>query len=358
MLELMSITLRKITRMIATPHSDTNATTGQTVTPNCCLHIGLPKTATTTLQMGMFARHSDVDYLGTYTNSASFRPNQCRDQHVAQLMNELIWDNYDKPDFSLCRDLYAQAVQPSKDGGRVAVFSWESLLENRHGVMQKRAEHLREIFGPCRVMAMVRHPLKLIQSLYLQLLKRDNVGGRARVGRRPHYQPFGRWIESNWNKPGEAPKIHLEYATSINVFANVFGQENVGVFVFEELIADPRAYYTSICNFAGINASEGVAYVSGQRENPRWSHEQLRFLREIKSSWFKSLAFQFSTRPMRCKMLRLPPDNKGIPAKGRRGAQLALEDKLKQQILDKTREGNQRLMETWSLPLDKFNYPI
>ena len=344
--------------MIATPHSDTNAILGQTVTPHCCLHIGLPKTATKTLQMGMFVRHSDVDYLGTYTARGSFLPKQCRDQHVAKLMNELIWDNYEKPDFSLCTDLYAHVVHPTRDAGRVPVFSWESLLENRHDVMRKRAENLRETFGPCRVMAMVRHPLKLIQSLYLQLLKRDNVGGRAYVGRRPRYQPFDRWIESNWKKPGGAPKVHLEYAESIEVFANVFGRENVGVFIFEQLLADPRAYYTSICQFAGINADEGVAHVSGQRENPRWSNEQLRFLREIKSSWLKSLAFQFSTRPMRCKMLGLPSDNKGIPAKGSRGAQLSLSEKMTQQVLDKTREGNQRLMETWSLPLDEFNYPM
>jgi hypothetical protein len=350
--------------MIATPHSDTNAIPGQTVTPGCCLHIGLPKTATKTLQMGMFVRHSDVDYLGTYsvenhdTARGSFLPKQCRDQHVAQLMNELIWDNYKQPDFSLCRDLYAHAVQPSPDGGRVPVFSWESLLENRHEVMRKRAENLREIFGPCRVLAMVRHPLNLIQSLYLQLLKRDNVGGRAYVGRRPHYQPFDRWIESNWKKPSGAPNVHLEYAKSIEVFADVFGRKNVSVFVFEQLIDDSDAYYTSICQFVGINADEGIAHVSGQHENPRWSDEQLRFLREIKSSWLQSLAFQFSTRPMRCKMLGLPSDHKGIPDMGNRGAQLSLSENLKQQLLDKTREGNQWLMETWSLPLDEFNYPI
>jgi hypothetical protein len=43
---------------------------------------------------------------------------------------------------------------------------------------------------------------------------------------------------------------------------------------------------------------------------------------------------------------------------GNRGAQLSLSENLKQQLLDKTREGNQWLMETWSLPLDEFNYPI
>ena len=324
----------------------------------CCLHIGMPKTATKTLQMCLFACHSEVDYLGTYTGSRRKWLRQCRTQDIATLMGELIWDRYKMPDLSGCRLLFDRAVAPSLDQGLVPVWSWESLMENRPEVQRQRAENLRAVFGSCKIIVTIRHPITLIESLYLQLLKRDNVGGQSGFGKRLVYQPIDRWLDDNWDAIGAPPKAHLEYASAIDIYADVFGRENVGVFLFEQLAADPRTYYENICGFMGINPEEAMSHIDGERKNERWTDTQLERLGSIHGSLLKSVLFRFSTRAVRRQMLGLPRNTRGVPPPGSKGAKLSISPRLKQRIYDKTREGNRWLKEGWDLPMDDYQYPV
>jgi hypothetical protein len=324
-----------------------------------CLHIGMPKTGTKTLQMCLFSRHSQIDYLGTYIGTPRTRPRQCRDRKVLMMMNELIWDRFETPDLDRARELYEQEVVPSQTRGKIPVWSWESLMENRPEVQRKRAENLKTAFGTCRIIATIRHPVKLIESLYLQLLRRDNIGAHARLGKPPRFETIDQWATTNWHRVGDAPKSQLEYAQAIEIFADVFGADNVGVFLFEQLVQHPREYYSGICEFIGISPDEGVRLCEGQRENQRWTGRQVERLRVIESSpWFATL-FRFSPSPMRRWMLR---DRQGgdisLQRESKQRAPAGMTDDLTQQICEKTRSGNRRLMERWNLPLDEFQYPV
>jgi len=324
----------------------------------CCLHIGMPKTATKTMQMSLFAQHQEVDYLGTYTGAGRKYFRQCRTPGIQQLMSELIWDRIKTPDLDAARILYQEEVAPSLANGKVPVWSWESLMENRPEVQRQRAENLRAVFGPCKIIATLRHPITLIESLYLQLLKRDNVGGYSGFGKPMRYQPIDRWIDDQWDAIGDAPKAHLEYANTIETFADVFGKENVGVFLFEQLTTNPQAYYEGICNFIGIDPQEAMSHVGETRKNERWTDTQLERLDSIHRSLWKSTLFRFSPRVTRRKMLGLPGNTRGIPPQGSRGATLSIAPHLAKKIQDKTREGNRHLQEQWGLPMEDFQYPV
>jgi hypothetical protein len=323
-----------------------------------CLHIGMPKTGTKTLQMCLFARHSQVDFLGTYTGNQRQWPRQCRDEDIQELMAELIWDCYRSPSISKARAIFDRAVSPSQQRGRVPVWSWESLMENRPEVQRQRAENLRAVFGECKVIATIRHPLKLVESLYLQLLKRDNVGGRARMGRPPRFEPIDQWIRANWDSIGSPPKAHLEYPEALEIFAEVFGRENVRVFLFEQLLTDPRAYYEAICSFVGIDAEEAVAHCEGERENQRWTEPQLQRLREVHGSLWSSTVFRIAPRTVRRQMLGFPRQVNAASPPHEKSARIVIADPLQEAILEKTRPGNRRIAHTWNLPLDAYQYPV
>jgi len=65
---------------------------------------------------------------------------------------------------------------------------------------------------------------------------------------------------------------------------NLLGQENVGVFLFEELLADPDSYYRSICEFIGIETAEGVRLSRQQHFNRSLTQKQFNRIREFNDS--------------------------------------------------------------------------
>ena len=320
------------------------------------LHIGMPKTATKTMQMCVFARHSEIDYLGTYTRRRD-KPRQCRDRDIEQLMAELIWDRHEHPDLSRARELYDRAVRPALLQGKVPVWSWESLIENNPHILRKRAENLRAVFGDCRIIVTIRHPVKLVESMYLQILKRDHIGGRAKVGKRVNYQSIDRWISKRWGREGSAPNPHLDYAKSIQVYADVFGIDRVGVFPFEQLIENSTAYYRAVCEFMNIDSEEAIQHAEGERENQRWTAAQIERLQATSKSWVESLRFRFSNRPQRRKMLGVLRDGSAPETDLSGPARVPLSEEWTHRIQDKTREGNRQLVENWSLPLEQYDYP-
>ena len=318
----------------------------------CCLHVGLPKTATKMLQIQLFARHSQVEFLGTYIGSRR-QYRQCRDAEVEEIINELIWDNRLRPNLPRCRELYRKSIAPAFEAGRLPVWSWESLMEDGHEVQRRRAENLKAVFGDCKLVIGLRHPLRLVESLYLQLIKRDNVGSRASFRAGVHYLPIDAWIRKNWERPGHAPTAHLEYAEAVEVFADVFGREAVGIFLFEQLREDQAAFIEAICRFLRIDTQEGVIHTRGQRENDRWAQPQLDRLKRIHGSLLRSTLFRFANRRTRRRMLGLMTDGSGGPP-----ARAEISRAWQERILDKTREGNRRLVQRWNLPLERYDYPL
>lgn len=313
----------------------------------------MPKTATKMLQMQLFARHSQVDFLGTYIGTHRAY-SQCRDADVEEVFRELIWQNRDHPDFPRCRAAYDRAIAPAFETGRLPVWSWESLMEDRHEIQRLRAENLKAVFGGCKLIVGLRHPLRLVESLYLQLTKRDNVGSRASTRRGVFYLPIDQWLQRKWGRPGSPPTCHLEYAETVEVFADVFGREAIGIFLFEQLVEDQAAFVEAICRFVGIDPREGILHTSNKRENDRWTQSQFDELKKIKRSLVRSTVFRFSGRRARRKMLGIPrnPDpSLGPPAR------VEIPEHWQRRILEKTREGNRRLMERWNLPLDRYGYP-
>ncbi|NQT18017.1 MAG: sulfotransferase [Planctomycetes bacterium] len=321
----------------------------------CCIHVGLPKTATTMLQDHLFARHSGVEYLGTYHVKAKRKYNKCRDKAVQEIIDQLIHRGRSCPDLARCRHLFAQSVVPAMEAGRVPLWSWESLGLSRFNVRQARAENLRAVFEECKVVIALRNPLRLVESVYFQNLRATNVGGKYRYGRGPRYLTIDRWLEQSWTATGKAPLSHLDYAATVDLFARTFGKESVGVFLFEELVEDNAAFIESLCRFIGIDPQEGIDLAAERRGADRWTVEQIERLKRAQGSLFRSTAFRFVSRRRRREMMGFLPDG---TAPGGERARAPISERWQERIVERTREGNQRLVEQWGLPMEKFGYPL
>lgn len=319
------------------------------------LHIGMPKTGTKTLQVHMFPEHSGIDYLGTYIPYRGSKAKHCRDAEVVEFMNELIWKNRSNPDIGRCKALYEKWKTDAAAENKVLLWSWESLMEHKHRVQRNRAENLKEVAGEVSIVACLRHPVSLMKSLYIQLLKRDNLAAGAKWGSRHRFETIEDWMATGWDSPGQPPKAHLEYAETLEVFADVFGNDSVKILLFEQLVEDQETFVRDFCRQLGVDSEEGIRLVEGQRSNVGWTREQYDRLASLNDSKMLALRFRFANRKKRAEML-------GI----RSGVENTPEARLKVQISpewidrieEKTKAGNRMLQDTWGIPLEQYGYPV
>jgi hypothetical protein len=319
------------------------------------IHIGMPKTATKTLQWRLFAGHDEIYYLGRFDGPQFRRQHRqfsaCRDALVQQVMHEIAYDKVADPDFDKCEGLLRQALAPALEGDRVPVWSWESYSTDTLAMRRQRARNLKRVFGDARILITLRHPVALLESAFLQQLKRDNVGPGGKVGQPPFHCRIEDWLEKEWQHD---VRHHLEYAETIRAYAGQFGIERVHVHLFEDLCSDSEAFFTAICAVLGVSAGQGLELVAGEKDNSAWTQHQLDALAAICRSPWRSLRFRFSERSRRRAMLGL--DRFDVPALAGPKARVRIPESWRARIMAATRDGNLWLAQTFQLPLARYGY--
>jgi len=321
---------------------------------HCVIHAGLPKTASTMLQDHLFAAHPDVEFLGTFHDKTKRPFGKCRDADVQALLDELVFQRAKSPDLELASRLFDRAVAPSLATGKTPVWSWESLALSGLKLRRARAENLRAVFGDCKVVLLLRNPYSLIESVYFQHLKRENVGGKYRRFRRPWFHTIDSWLTDTWGGEG-APDSHLDYAATAEMFVDVFGRENVAVYLFEDLVSDSEAFLERLCGFTGIDYGRAHELTKRARSNDRWTQDHLNEVERIAGSPLGRIAFQLASKQKRLEMIGL--EGPVGTADGQR-ARAPLSEDWRRRIEARTAPGNQRLVQDWSLPMADHGYPL
>lgn len=205
------------------------------------IHPGFHKTGTTFLQSSVFSTndvfarfgaHADADRLFVRPHELTFDPRQARAELEA---------------------FRAQA------GDRIPVLSTEILCGNPFDGARDCAtiaKRLRAAVNDARILFTVREPLARIRSIYQQYVK---MGGTLLP------EPF---LE------GEAPAqfykfdpIVVEHHRLVEVYADLFGPENVLVLTQEQLKADLPGFLATLTSFAAgaavpVDASRSAVGVS------------------------------------------------------------------------------------------------
>ena len=323
-----------------------------------CLHLGMPKTATTCIQRHLFARHSQIEYLGKYPGNGSKRR---KFPHSAiQAMNELLLRGNHPRATRHCRRQLAKLLSPALAEGRVPVWSREGNTAGHSELKRKQARFFRRTFGSCKVLIFVRHPLKFIESMYFQNLKGFNKPDRAapawadRFGPPPRYFDIEAWLEAMWSLPNKGAFGHMLCAETSDAYAVEFGRENVRMFLFEQFAENPPAVIRPTCRFLGIDAEEGIQLLDGKRANDRWSVEQIERLKAIERSPSQSFLFRQGTWQVRQRMLGL--DNRDTASDVPK-ARAEISPSWRERVLEFVRDDHRRLADDWGLPLSQYEYP-
>lgn len=315
--------------------------------PPFCLHVGLPRTGSKSLQWNLLADHPEAMYLGIHDGNPRHRHTAPwrfhRDARSQELFDQLIWTHTRAPDLERCRQLADELRREAGNSGRRLVYSLETLSTNFRAVRRARAEHLWRVFGRnVRVLIVLRSPIRLIESAYGLVLRRENTEAHDH---RLWYRTIDDWFEEAIE--GEA-QAYLDYAATIQIYEDLFGRDAVKVLLFEDLIQDPDTFEQGVCRHFGLSPLARQARPAPANVSPReW---QVFLLRAITR-----------TRPAEALVARLRPRWRFAllgPSSIGRVHRPSLSGENRRRIAEATAPGNRTLAATHRLDLEQHGYPL
>lgn len=320
------------------------------------LHVGLPKTGTTTLQQAIFPNHSQIFYLGKFFRTSIERG--CLSNDVHEVLQPLFWGHKKAFDTKETKRLCREKIFPQVSEDKCLLVSYEVLGNRPTRTFRRMLERAKEVFGSCRILFVLRNPLTQIPSEYLQNVE----GGFIDPNRREWmdtrcFLDIETWFaKKNMTRAkggavnDRGPFFSSNYIQNIQASIELLGKENVGVFLFEELQRQPEKYYRSIAQFIGIDPDEAFLLSQQKHLNKRITQGELEKIRQLYSSfWIRALLPLLSKRLRRGLLL--------TAAKSSRPAKVELASEFQGKIVAATREGHHWLVENLDLPLEQHGYP-
>jgi len=271
-------------------------------TPATFIHLGLSKTATTTLQTQLFENHSQLHYFGKFTNGSVHAP--IRPALLAKNVR-LIKTEAD----SLLEKGIPEQLASANENHLTPLLSQEGLSNGTPERKRKQAQRFKETFGNCKAILVVREPVSFIISCYTQQLMNFHTKpfGQSplwvkEIGKPPCYFTIDQWLDACWN-PQNPPQKILSYADTADIYADVFGKENVSIFIFEEFVRNPDAFITRFCKTLNIDAQEARKLLKEKRVNDRITVDIVERIKQMEKSLFQRLRFRFADRQKRWDIL-------------------------------------------------------
>lgn len=322
------------------------------------LHIGYPKTATTTLQKHFFPNIDAIQYIGKYVNEGDLF------DFDVNVINDLIFKKSDQIDFDYLRKEFSKMLH-QKD----ILLSEESFIFNSLRVSsidsndtlptQKTiAKNIRTFFSSesfnVKILFTIRKQDEMITSQYAQ----SYVHYYSKYKESDSFAKFLNIYLDEKNKKHTFYET-LDYFHVVGIYQKLFGKENVSVLVYEELQKTPQVFYSKLCDFLEIESSQYSEIAIQKNENKRSTNKNYKKTREItffdKLSQFKAIYFPFIKIKLpsilKQKLEKITwTDNQKI------SKTIFLTEKQKLKVLSRYKESNKKLSEMMQLNLKEKGY--
>ena len=198
------------------------------------VHVGYPKTATTTLQNHLFLSLQDVVYIGkpaTYKNSKM--------QKFIHTITDCEAFEYEKNYEQFLQDYNEYIISKKPIIVSEETFITGSTLSGRVDRLTI-LKRLKQLYPDARIIITVREHKNMIKSYYLQKLRFDTSFTVS----------FDRWFSEQWHqRHRENIFQYFFYDEIISKYEEYFGNDKIKVMYFEDLKTNPKKYYTDIIEF-------------------------------------------------------------------------------------------------------------
>jgi hypothetical protein len=222
------------------------------------IHAGFVKTATSTLQHGVFSRHEGINFLGLPT----------QDDRLAAAIHAIAKADSSCFDLRQIRETFRHHLE-SGPAREVTLVSYENftLYESRDkGIVARR---LKEIFGDCRIFFTMRRQEELVRAWYLQKLPKYISGH--------NFLEFDDWLKLKMQESHKSIMGELDFNSTIRYYEELFGRENVEVFLFEHLRQNAADFAERMASWLGVDPTRFANLLVQAHYNPTITQRQRDF---------------------------------------------------------------------------------
>jgi Sulfotransferase family len=214
------------------------------------IHIGVSKTATTTLQQNVFERLDGILYLGKpgpherdrVVIGFSKENSALLERTLQRMVTGRICP---RDDIETLRE----AIEKLKSSNAPVIYSNELLCENKYIDFADIAAGLRDIFGRSELVATVRDPQTALPSAYLhETMRFPNVDSS-----------FSKWLDDaiantrRINRPAESLEQY-RYTSMLRQFQTAF-DGRITILQYEDLVGNPSTFSQALARLIGGDAN-------------------------------------------------------------------------------------------------------
>ena len=305
------------------------------------IHVGFSKTGTTTLQRHLFAGHSQIEYVGKPYAEEPFK----QALHHFMMADSTL---YQPKKLDLFQRI--QKRMKNADSSKKVFLLSEEMMVSYTKVRDKGvvAQRIKEYLQPQKIIITIRNQEDLLKSAYLSR-------GRLLLNVPQKYTQlavsFSEWLELSYTNFQRSYLEHANFVSTIDFYSRLFGKENVCVVVLEELINDTETHINKLSQFLGIDAKEALACVGTAHEHKEITQTILDLER------LKTKFFPFHRSGLAGGILKIAGFFKKRKYKDA-AAEIHLPEGWEQRLNELYAAGNQRLVDEYHLPLQKYGYPL
>lgn len=217
------------------------------------VHIGLPKTGTTTLQKFLFQGHPWI--------LPALQTRLRRDDFSRVVLRSLLEEGYAAP------EKLARIIDKRANGESVLAVSDEALtfgefmMRSEHWTIVndhwRTAQRIREMLGPCEIVVVLRNQVDYLVSYQKQMIRMN------REPVRPLEERLDVWERSSNGRFLSA----LDYRELYDAYVAAFGVGHVHVFLFEQWRSDFSAMGERIAELLEVDPAEARGQLEGAHAN-------------------------------------------------------------------------------------------
>jgi len=148
-------------------------------------------------------------------------------------------------------------------------------LISTSGDVYCRAKRIKKSFPEAKIIIILRNQADLLVSIYYFL------GGPPPKGTpwKGDFISLNDWIDLHLRHPDELIN-KLDFYNTIEFYRTLFSEKNVGVFLFEQLTENPKAFAGAISQFMDIDQKESEQLISLESHNVTTKFSQLWLMRK------------------------------------------------------------------------------
>jgi len=211
------------------------------------IHIGLPKTGTTWLQTSVFNTISNTHFVG---------PNKT----IIHLLSK----NNEEPDIDqLKKDFFnteKNIIYSDPELSGLISFEWND--GNNTGLIAKR---LKNIFPEAKILILLRNQIDFLASGYAYYIRK---GGTYK---------FSKYFQKIKNEESGFSLDYLKYNNIIEIYSEIYGKDNVKVFLYEELKNNIDGFLDNLSVSFALNIDKSI--IDFSKKNQRLRKGLIGFIR-------------------------------------------------------------------------------